>query len=241
MHQVKSILSAIASRICFHNPKLYISCLRKRGVTIGEGTWFAGRISIDTTRACLVEIGRNCVLTDGVVLLTHGFEGIVLREKYGELISSSGKVSIEDNVFIGVNSIILKGVKIGKNTVIGAGSVVTHDIPENSVAAGMPCKVIMTLDQYYMKRKNEYLQEAKEYALELYKKKKRVPRMEDFWEEFPLFLDRQANWGKLPVRKQLGSAFGNFAQSKPIYASFDDFLIDAGVPKEQVEKSRRRN
>jgi len=55
--------------------------LRKKGVTIGEGTWFAGRISIDTTRPCLVEIGRNCVLTDGVVLLTHGFEGIVLRAK----------------------------------------------------------------------------------------------------------------------------------------------------------------
>ena len=50
-------------------------------------------------------------------------------------------VTIEDNVWIGYSCIILKGVHIGKNTVIGAGSVVTKDIPQNVIAAGVPCKV----------------------------------------------------------------------------------------------------
>jgi acetyltransferase-like isoleucine patch superfamily enzyme len=54
-------------------------------------------------------------------------------------------VTIGRRVFIGTNSIILKGVTIGHNTVIGAGSVVTTDIPENVVAAGNPCRPIRTL------------------------------------------------------------------------------------------------
>lgn len=54
-------------------------------------------------------------------------------------------VIIDDNVWIGMNCVVLKGVKIGKNTIIGAGSVVTHDIPANCVAAGVPCRVIKTL------------------------------------------------------------------------------------------------
>lgn len=64
-------------------------------------------------------------------------------------------VTIEDNCWIGANVTICPGVKIGKNSVIGAGSVVIHDIPENSVAAGNPCKVIRQIDErdsrYYFK------------------------------------------------------------------------------------------
>jgi acetyltransferase-like isoleucine patch superfamily enzyme len=51
-------------------------------------------------------------------------------------------VVIGDNVWLGVNSVVLKGVTIGKNSVIGANSVVTRDIPPNVIAAGNPCKVI---------------------------------------------------------------------------------------------------
>lgn len=58
------------------------------------------------------------------------------------------KVKIADNVFIGANSIILPGVSICKNSIIGAGSVVTKDIPENVVAVGNPAKVICTLEAY---------------------------------------------------------------------------------------------
>ena len=219
------------------NPKLYISYLRKKGVTIGNGTQFFGRVLIDVTRPCLVEIGKNCVFIDGVKVLTHGYDWAVLRDKYNEILASSGKVVIEDNIFIGANTIILKGVRIGRNTIIGAGSVVIHDIPANTVAAGNPCRVIMSIDEYYEKRKREYVAEAKAYALEIYRKTGKVPRLEDFWEEFPLFVDRDGNWGRLPVRKQLKSAFANFAKSKPLYKSLNEFLIDAGIPREKIEGS----
>lgn len=59
--------------------------------------------------------------------------------------TSPESVEIKDNVFIGMHCLILKGVTIGENSIIGAGSVVTKDIPANCVAAGVPCKVIRML------------------------------------------------------------------------------------------------
>lgn len=55
------------------------------------------------------------------------------------------EIIIDNNVWIGYSCIILKGVHIGKNSIIGAGSIVTKDIPENSLAAGNPCKVIKSI------------------------------------------------------------------------------------------------
>jgi hypothetical protein len=169
-------------------------------------------------------------------MLSHGFDWSVLREKYHEVLCSSGKVVIEDNVFVGTNTTVLKGVRIGKNSIIGAGSVVNRDIPPESVAAGNPCKVIMSLEDYYQRRKSKYVSEAKAYARELYLKTGKIPRQEDFWEEFPIFLKRDGNWGKLPVRFQMGSAFDNFLKSKPLYVSFEEFLRDAGVPTQKEFK-----
>lgn len=231
-----NLLSNVKQRILSTNERLYINYLKNKGVTIGEGTRLFTPVTIDLTRPFLIEIGKNCVLTQNVVILTHGFEWAVLREKYGTLLSSSGKVVIEDNVFIGTNSIILKGVRIGKDSIIGAGSIVPSDIPGGSVAAGNPCKVLMSIDQYYEKRKEEYIREAKVYAFEIYSKSGKIPREEDFREEFPLFLQRDEDWGKIPVRKQLKSAMKNFLENKPIYGSFEEFLIDSGVPKEKIEK-----
>jgi acetyltransferase-like isoleucine patch superfamily enzyme len=234
MVSFSTLISKLTQKIYSRNSKWYVKYLRKKGVEVGDNTQFFGEKAIDITRPCLVEIGNNCVFTDGVKVLTHGYDWSVLREKFGEVLCSSGKVVIEDNVFIGTNSIILKGVRIGRDSVIGAGSVVTRDIPAGSVAAGNPCKAIMTIDEYYQKRKIEYINEAKAYAFELYKKTKKIPKPEDFWEEFPLFLNRTGPWGKLPVKQQVGSALDNFLSSKPIYGSFEDFLMDAGIP---VDKS----
>jgi acetyltransferase-like isoleucine patch superfamily enzyme len=61
-------------------------------------------------------------------------------------VGSAQPVRIEDGVWIGYGSIVLKGVTIGENSVIGAGSVVVSDIPKNVIAAGNPCRVIKSLD-----------------------------------------------------------------------------------------------
>jgi len=237
-----NLLQPISERIAKLSSNLYVGFLRRKGVHIGEGTvFFSGGRNVDYTRPCLVEIGNNCVFTRGVQLLTHGYDWSVLREKYGELLCSSGKVVIGDNVFLGINSVILKGVQIGSNTIVGAGSVVTHNLPANCVAAGNPCEVIMSIDEYFNKRKNAYVDEAKIYALELYRKTGKVPKIEDFWEEFPLFLRRDGYWGGLPVKLQLGSAFESFMRSKPVYNSFEDFLVDSGISRERIKQAKNRS
>ena len=76
-----------------------------------------------------VKIGANTIIGD--------------RDDHEEIYASSpSSVYIEKNVWIGMNVIILKGVTIGENSIIGAGSVVTKDIPANVIAAGVPCKII---------------------------------------------------------------------------------------------------
>ncbi len=220
MFKTSKLISKFLQRISMTNSDLYISFLRKKGVTIGEGTAFFGNISVDITRPFLVEIGENCVLTDGVVILTHGFDSSVLNVAFGELFCSSGKVVLGGNNFIGVNSVILKGVSIGKNSIIGACSVVTHDIPPNSVAAGNPCRVITTLEEYYKKRKSLYVEEAKAYAMEIYRKTKRTPRITDFlWEDFPVFQKTK------------------YSNSEPVYRSFQEFLFDSGIPTINSKKT----
>ena len=221
------------------NGGLFLSFLRKKGVVVGEGSGFFGVPIIDLTRPYLIEIGKNCVFSADVTLLTHGYDFCVLREKYGEVfLGSSGKIVVEDNVFVGARTVIMKGTRIGKNSIIGAGSIVTHNIPANSVAAGNPCKVIMTLDQYFEKRKSLYIEESKAYALEIYRKTGRIPRKEDFLDELPLFLDRNEKLDLLD-QGQLGPTIAKFRESTPKYASFTDFLIDAGIPVKKIKSQEK--
>lgn len=79
-----------------------------------------------------------------------------------------GKVTIGNYVFVGACSIILPGVSIGNNVIIGAGSVVFHDIPDNVVAAGNPAKVLVSIDNFLTRRKEElerYPEFGREFTL----------------------------------------------------------------------------
>lgn len=98
-------------------------------------------------------------------------------------------VVIGNNVFIGMKSTILKGVHIGNNVIIGANSLVNKDIPDNCVAAGNPCKVIMSLEEYHEKRKAAQVLEAKE-LVELYRERYgKEPDEKALHEFFWLFTD----------------------------------------------------
>ncbi|MBV5315332.1 MAG: acyltransferase [Prolixibacteraceae bacterium] len=106
-----------------------------------------------------IKIGNNCGFSGTVI---GCFKGVYIADNVrcgaNTLITDSDwhledprssipkEVYIEENVWLGVNSVILKGVKIGKNALIGANSVVVSDIPANVIAAGNPCKVIRNID-----------------------------------------------------------------------------------------------
>lgn len=108
-----------------------------------------------------IRIGNNVRLASHVLLVTHDVSHFILnnldlKTKDGKLFKEKiGCIDIGNNVFVGSNTTILYDVKIGNNVVIGAGSVVTCDIPDNSVAVGIPAKVIGTFDEFVEKRKNE--------------------------------------------------------------------------------------
>ena len=169
----------------------YINYLRKRGVQIGEHcTFHAPRtINIDVTQPFLIKIGNNVEFTGNIVVLCHDLAWSVFKNKTGEIIASNKSVEIGDNVFIGMHTVILRGVHVGNNVIIGAGTIITKDIPDNCVVAGNPAKVIMKLDDYYNKRKKNYISDAKEMVYKYYERYGSIPPKEIFRDYFPLFYD----------------------------------------------------
>jgi acetyltransferase-like isoleucine patch superfamily enzyme len=95
----------------------------------------------------LVSIGSNVYITAGCQFVTHDGGTLIFRSKIPDL-ELTAPITIGDNVYLGLNCTILPGVNIGDCCIIGAGSVVTKDVPSNSVAAGVPARVIKSTDQY---------------------------------------------------------------------------------------------
>lgn len=133
----------------------YTRYLKRIGVKVGQGTVFYDPQSntIDETNPRLLKIGKNVRITHGVIILTHDYSWSVLAGKYGECLGGVAPVTIGNNVFVGMNAIILKGAEIGENVIIGAGSVVSNNCDSDSVYAGVPARKICSLEQFYRKKK----------------------------------------------------------------------------------------
>lgn len=133
--------------------------------TYGKITW--------GTEPWLITIGKNVHITDGVKFINHDGGTLLYRHLQPDL-EITKPITIGDDVYIGNNVIILPGVKIGNNVIIGAGAIVSKNIPNNSVAAGIPARVIKTAHEYYEKIKKESLHlghlkgETKDLALKKY-------------------------------------------------------------------------
>ena len=108
------------------------------------------------TEPWIITLGNNIHITDGVKFITHDGGTLLYRSIIPDL-EITKPIKVGDNVYIGNNVIILPGVNIGNNVIIGAGAVVSKDIPDNSVAVGVPAKVIKTADEYLEKIKKESL------------------------------------------------------------------------------------
>ena len=128
-----------------------IEFARSQGVKIGEGCRLlcltAGTFG---SEPYLVKLGNHVSVTAGVQFVTHDGGVWIFRQEHPD-IDVFKPITIGNNVFIGINSIIMPGVTIGDNCVIGAGSVVSKDIPSGSVAAGVPAKTLRTAEEYKQK------------------------------------------------------------------------------------------
>ena len=111
--------------------------LKLGGVNVNGRALIYGGVLIDTVAPYNVYIGNNVTITAGTKILTHYLDPSAKGRKF-----RIGEVHIEDDVFIGVNVIICNSVTIGKGAIVGAGSVVTKDIPPYQVWAGNPARYI---------------------------------------------------------------------------------------------------
>jgi acetyltransferase-like isoleucine patch superfamily enzyme len=124
---------------------------RSIGVTIGEGSRvYGGDTGTFGTEPYLVSIGKDCHIAHEVRFITHDGMAIVLRGRYPD-IDLVQRIEVGNNVAIGMRSIILPGVRIGSNCIIGCASVVNRDVPDNTIAAGVPARIIGSLEDYEKK------------------------------------------------------------------------------------------
>lgn len=111
--------------------------LRGGGVRIGTGSMISLGAKVDVRRGAIV-IGNGCTITYGAVILSHDYASTRL----GNTAKGENVTVIEDKAIIGVNAVILPGVKVGRNAIVGAGAVVTRDVSENAIVVGNPAKII---------------------------------------------------------------------------------------------------
>lgn len=148
------------SHKAFINPPFY--CDYGFHIEVGEN--FFANYNCTIIDVAKVKIGDNCQLAPTVSIYTAGHP--VHPDSRNSLYEYGIGVTIGDNVWIGGNTVILPGVHIGSNTVIGAGSVVTKDIPDWVIAAGNPCRVIRKItedDRKYYYKDREFDEEAWEH------------------------------------------------------------------------------
>lgn len=231
MNKIKRILKKIFLKERYDSES-YRAYLIKNGVKVGKGTFFFApkNTSIDIGRKNLIEIGEYCKITGGVTILSHDYSRSVLRMKYGELLAEAQKTVIGDNVFIGINTTILMGTTIGDNVIVGANSLVKGKFPDDVVIAGNPAKIICTLEEYYLKRKASYINEAKFYAELFYKNEGRKPTAQEMGQFYPIFCERSLDAIKdnnININlsgDNMNDVIDKFLMSKPSYNGLEEFL-----------------
>lgn len=133
-----------------------IKYAKKIGVNFpAGGLHIYGRVQWGT-EPWIITLGENVYITDGVKFITHDGGTLLFRAKVPDL-EITKPIVVGDNVYIGNEVIILPGVSIGSNVIIGAGAIVSKDIPDNSVAVGVPARIIKSTDEYFEKLQKESL------------------------------------------------------------------------------------
>lgn len=149
---------------------------KRSGVKIGDGSIVANSVDFGS-EPYLVTIGRDFYSSDNVKFITHDGSVNVLRKMYKNLknVDYIKPIILGDNVFLGINVVVLPGSKIGSNVIVGASSVVKGELASNSVYAGVPARFICSIEEYLNKIEGNLIEtkalessKKKEYLMNIY-------------------------------------------------------------------------
>lgn len=153
---------------------------------IGKNVYYQGRKL--PLYAELISLGDNVKIASRVNFITHSIIHLMLNsaregKNLGTIPEQVGCIEVGNNVFIGAGTSILSDVRIGSNVIVAAESVITRDIPSNSVVAGVPARVILSMDEYLAKEEKKT-----KYPSVLAPTKQEVSKelVEYLWKQFEL-------------------------------------------------------
>lgn len=129
--------------------KLRPILIRKMGCHVGKNTFFGDYVRMDTSYADMIYIGDYTHITSGCRLLCHqrDLTGYCVGDNAASLGYKTGEIHIGKGVMVGMETIIMPGVTIGDGAIIGAGSIVTRDIPAWTIATGRPARVVKQIPE----------------------------------------------------------------------------------------------
>jgi len=147
----------------------------KNGLNCGKNVTVMGRVNFGS-EPYLITLSDNVRISNDVMFITHDGGNFAFRhrEEYKD-VNHFGKIFVDEYTFIGARAIIMPGVRIGKNCVVGAGALVTKNVLDNSVVAGVPARLISDTETYAKKMKSkmpekwdvaEYKKNKKQYLID---------------------------------------------------------------------------
>jgi len=148
---VLRLIRAIHSRLRLsaelrsYNPNTIATYLRKQGVQIGDNCYIVPT-SLGT-EPYLVKIGNHVAIASGVSFITHDGGAWIFRQEIADM-QIFGPIVIEDNCMIGQNAILFPNIRIGRNSIVGAGAVVITDVPPDTIVMGIPARPLGSTAKY---------------------------------------------------------------------------------------------
>ncbi len=146
----------------------------ENGMVVEEGVSVLGGVNFGS-EPYLITLRKRCRITSDVVFVTHDGGTWAFRnhwDEYREVIKY-GRIEVGEEAFIGTRSIIMPGVRIGNHSVVGAGSIVTKDVPDYTVVAGVPARKICSTQEYAEACKRRMEQQIPDFNQEAYMKSKK--------------------------------------------------------------------
>lgn len=128
------------------------------GLNVGQGTHWS-IANLDGLVPQLITIGENCRITPGVMILTHDASFFNHTGRY-----RVAPVKIGDRAYIGYGAIIMPGVTIGEDSIVGAGAVVTKDVPSNTVVVGVPARILCSTSELLARERDDLYELPESFA-----------------------------------------------------------------------------